>query len=270
MSDAPRVTPEIDPASGKPAHPLPFGVPHEGMKLAFEVEPSNRRFRLRLARYQYQAATLGRLLPAGPVNILDAGCGKGRFPGYWKRWGSEACRPTIVGMDISWKRMAGRAKFRGYDGLLAGDLTRPWPYRDATFDAVLCEQVLEHLTDAQVRFALSEALRVLKPGGVALLGTPVFTEPELWLSPIWTRINNLLRRIAGVTEPPHLQHLSVGRLRRLIRNCGFEPEAVQGYRVGSLWFGMGEDWEWYYRLQQWVGRVAPSLCSEVTVTARKA
>ncbi|NUN48877.1 MAG: methyltransferase domain-containing protein [Candidatus Brocadiae bacterium] len=255
---------------GVPLHPLPFGVAPPGMKLAFEVEPANRLFRLRLARYRYQAGALARLLPAGPVEILDAGCGKGRFPGYWKRWGNPGVHPRITGMDISWKRLIGRAKMRGYGVLLAGDLTRPWPYRDGTFDAVLCEQVLEHLTDAQVRYALSEAKRVLKPGGVALLGTPVFTEPELWLAPIWTRLNNVLRWMKGVTEPPHLQHLSVGRLKRLIRGCGLEPEAVQGYRVMSLWYGWGEDWEWYYRFQQWLGRVVPSLCSEVTVTARKA
>jgi SAM-dependent methyltransferase len=238
-------------------------APH---KLAFDVEPSFRRFRLRLARYRYQAEALSELLPEGPSIVLDAGCGKGRFPGYWMRWGSATRHPRVIGMDISWKRM-GRAKEKNYGHLVAGDLTRPWPFRDASVDAVLFEQVMEHLTDAQVRFALSEIRRVLRPGGVALIGTPIFTEPELWLSPIWTRVNDLLRRLKGWEPASHLQHLSSGRLWRHIARSGLEPVRVRGYRIFSLYRGLLEDYEWYYRMHQWFGRCTPSLCNEVTVTA---
>jgi SAM-dependent methyltransferase len=47
------------------------------------------------------------------------------------------------------------------------------PFPDASFDAALSTQVLEHLLDPQL--AINEALRVLKPGG-----TLVLTVPGLW------------------------------------------------------------------------------------------
>jgi len=45
------------------------------------------------------------------------------------------------------------------------------PFRDRSFDAILCSHVLEHVADA--RRALSELHRVLAPGGWALLQSPV-------------------------------------------------------------------------------------------------
>jgi 2-polyprenyl-3-methyl-5-hydroxy-6-metoxy-1,4-benzoquinol methylase len=51
------------------------------------------------------------------------------------------------------------------------DLNRdPLPYPDATFDAITCTEVIEHLED--FRAALREISRVLKPGGVFVVSTP--------------------------------------------------------------------------------------------------
>ncbi|MEK7467639.1 MAG: methyltransferase domain-containing protein [Planctomycetota bacterium] len=239
-----------------------------GQKLAFEVEPAARLFRLRLARYRYHAEVLAERLPDGPSIVVDAGCGKGRLPRYWNRWGVPTKTPRMIGMDIDRKRI-GKSKEVGYPNLIAADLTRPWPFRDGTVDAVLCEQVLEHLNDSQFEFALSEIRRVLKPGGTALVGTPVFMPVELLFSPIWTRINALLRRLQGMSVAPHLQHMSATRLRRRVEKSGLQPQCVRGHRVFSLWYAWLEDYEWYYRLHSWFGRHTPSLCGEVTITAMK-
>jgi SAM-dependent methyltransferase len=45
------------------------------------------------------------------------------------------------------------------------------PFRDATFDAALASHVLEHVADAHA--ALAELRRVLRPGGWAILQSPV-------------------------------------------------------------------------------------------------
>jgi predicted SAM-dependent methyltransferase len=45
------------------------------------------------------------------------------------------------------------------------------PYEDNTFDAILCSHVLEHIPDD--RQAMKELLRVLKPGGWAILQVPI-------------------------------------------------------------------------------------------------
>jgi hypothetical protein len=61
------------------------------------------------------------------------------------------------------------------------DIESPWadvkmdlhdiPFPDATFDVVFCNHVLEHVTDD--RRCMREIYRVLKPGGWALLQSPV-------------------------------------------------------------------------------------------------
>ncbi|HNW87567.1 MAG TPA: class I SAM-dependent methyltransferase [Candidatus Limiplasma sp.] len=46
------------------------------------------------------------------------------------------------------------------------------PYGDNTFDVVIANHVIEHVPDEQK--ALSEVMRVLKPGGFAILSTLVY------------------------------------------------------------------------------------------------
>lgn len=50
------------------------------------------------------------------------------------------------------------------------DITR-LPFQDATFDAIICNHVLEHIPDD--RAAMSELLRMLAPGGWAILQSPL-------------------------------------------------------------------------------------------------
>ena len=50
------------------------------------------------------------------------------------------------------------------------DLRDRLPYADASFDVVLCVEVIEHVSDHQA--ALGELARVVKPGGVLVLTTP--------------------------------------------------------------------------------------------------
>jgi len=45
------------------------------------------------------------------------------------------------------------------------------PFADKTFDVVLCNHVMEHVTDD--RMAMTEVFRVLRPGGWALLQVPI-------------------------------------------------------------------------------------------------
>lgn len=50
------------------------------------------------------------------------------------------------------------------------------PYADNSFDAILCNHVLEHVADD--RKAMAELYRILKPGGWALLQVPISTVLE--------------------------------------------------------------------------------------------
>jgi len=118
----------------------------------------------------------------GCKNILDAGCGNGRYLRFiLKRADADA---LITGFDLS-QRMLKRARRRIPNprvSLASAELTR-LPYPDASFDAVVCGWVLEHLPDP--RPGLKEVSRVLVPGGKFLLMTTEDTLTGSMCSRMW-------------------------------------------------------------------------------------
>lgn len=236
--------------------------------LAYGVEPSNRRYRLRLARYRYQSEALSRHLPEGPSRVLDAGCGRGRLPMYWSKWGPADKQPEFTGFDLLADKLA-LAGDKGYRQLIQHDITRPWPFDEGHFDAVICEQVLEHLGDKQLQFALSELYRVLKPGGIALIGTPVFKTVEALFVPLTQPINRWLHKLKDQNEPGHEQHLTLKQLQKVIEAAQLKVIDARGFRVFTLPNNWLEDEEWYYRWQQELGQRHPGWCIEATLTAKK-
>ncbi len=92
-----------------------------------------------------------------PLKILDAGCGTGEIVGQLIRCGHE-----VWGLDIS-ELMIRYAKEHCVLGRFQQGDIEHLPFRDNTFDMVVCLGVLEYLnTDEK---ALREIRRVLKPGG---------------------------------------------------------------------------------------------------------
>ena len=96
--------------------------------------------------------------------LLDVGCGS-------KPYHSLFAVDAYVGLDIDSEltRKRGIADYL-YDG-------NAFPFADASFDSVLCNQVLEHVFNPDE--FLGEIVRVLKPGGKLLLTVPfVWDEHE--------------------------------------------------------------------------------------------
>jgi ubiquinone/menaquinone biosynthesis C-methylase UbiE len=108
--------------------------------------------------------------------ILDIGCGSGRHS-------AAACdhsRSLVVGADAKAADLSaarGRANYharvrQGSGGTFcpaAADITC-LPFADHTFDLLICSEVLEHIPDH--RQAVSEMVRVLKPGAQLALSVP--------------------------------------------------------------------------------------------------
>ncbi len=96
--------------------------------------------------------------------LLDVGCG--RKP-YQPLFNVECYVGLDIDNDIS--RARNQADYF-YDG-------KQFPLPDASFDALLCNQVLEHVFNPEI--FLSEIVRVMKPGGRLLLTVPfVWDEHE--------------------------------------------------------------------------------------------
>jgi len=108
--------------------------------------------------------------------VLDAGCGGGRHLSEAFRWRGV----SVVGIDLN-RDDALKAhnttkimRHEGEDGggaslVLVSDVTG-LPFRDASFDIVICSEVLEHIPDHTL--AMAEIIRVLKPGRSLVVSVP--------------------------------------------------------------------------------------------------
>jgi SAM-dependent methyltransferase len=96
-----------------------------------------------------------------PQALLDVGCADGSF-----LFGYLDYQPALFcGVEAA-PALRAQAEQRGIQ-TEKFDLNGRWPYADNTFEVVHCAQVIEHLHNT--RLFAAEALRVLKPGGTALI-----------------------------------------------------------------------------------------------------
>ncbi|MCX5196622.1 class I SAM-dependent methyltransferase [Streptomyces sp. NBC_00249] len=114
---------------------------------------------------------LTKSLGPGPHKVLDNACGIGTQALGLARLGHR-----VTGTDLSpvaTARAAREAAARGLSLSVAAADMRALPFPAASFDAVVCaDNALPHLLRAEdVRAALAETRRVLRPGGLLLLST---------------------------------------------------------------------------------------------------
>lgn len=93
------------------------------------------------------------------------------------------------------------------------------PLADNGFDLVLCAETIEHVRD--VALLLSEARRVLRPGGRLAVATPAHSR----LTGLDVLVRGFERRFPPLS--PHLRFLTRRSLARLLDELGFEPGRVR-------------------------------------------
>ncbi|HEU4929781.1 MAG TPA: class I SAM-dependent methyltransferase [Candidatus Krumholzibacteria bacterium] len=89
--------------------------------------------------------------------VIDVGCGQSPYRAFVSQF------PRYIGLDAPGHPDSGERPD------VLGDACE-LPFRSASADAVLCTEVIEHVTDP-LRL-LSESYRVLKPGGSMILSAP--------------------------------------------------------------------------------------------------
>lgn len=158
------------------------------------------------------------------ARVLDCGCGMGFYLMVMGNlWSLE-----LVGLDDDPERLR-RAEQHGIQAELVHGDAQQLPFPDASFDAVLMTEVLEHLPDdAQ---ALSEAFRVLRPGGVLAVSVPHARYPLAWdpFNRIWTGIGGRPIRhgpIVGIWTN-HERLYEPPALAELIKGAGLAVESLE-------------------------------------------
>lgn len=117
--------------------------------------------------------------------ILDLGCGSGRHCAA----AYELPQVTAIGSDLSLGDLAKARKRLEYHDRLGAHGGGQWillaaeatclPFADSSFDLVICSEVLEHIPADSL--AISEILRVLKPGRNLVISVPrYFPERICW------------------------------------------------------------------------------------------
>ena len=112
-----------------------------------------------------QLARLRQRADGRPTQVLDLGCGAGTPT---RALMANPVRFRVVGADLSPSAVAAYTSSTGRDGVRL-DAQR-LPFVDGAFDAVVSDDVVEHLVDTDAY--AKEIHRVLSPGGWLFLSTP--------------------------------------------------------------------------------------------------
>ncbi|HEV8581915.1 MAG TPA: glycosyltransferase [Thermoanaerobaculia bacterium] len=164
------------------------------------------------------------LLAASIVDgaVLDLGCGVG----YGSRQLARAAR-RVVGLDgsppaIGFARVEFTAPNLDY---LVGD-ARVLPFPAASFDWVVCFELIEHLRESEA--VLAEIARVLSADGRLLLSTPN--------RPVYSEAR-------GYSNPFHVREFDIAELRALLSRS-FDSVVLFGQRLmaGSAIWDLGRPW----------------------------
>jgi ubiquinone/menaquinone biosynthesis C-methylase UbiE len=136
------------------------------------------------------------------LHVLDAGCGEGHL---LSQMYEHAPRHNYYGVDITpiaLKKAKQRCKTANIQKMNLTNLS----FKTATFDVVICTEVLEHMLE--YKKAIAELKRVLKPGGVLIITIP----NDLFLS-----FGRLLLGKRPIKVPDHFTKFTPKKIRRLVR-----------------------------------------------------
>jgi 2-polyprenyl-3-methyl-5-hydroxy-6-metoxy-1,4-benzoquinol methylase len=169
----------------------------------FALTPSKLRY------LEYLVSLLQRESVRPPARVLEIGAGTGLFAMAAERAGYD-----VTGIEAS-SHAVDVASGRVRGTMICHDANRPLDLADASFDAAVMFDVIEHLHDYPT--TLSEAFRVLRPGGLVVVIT----------LNAFSVVRPLLgRRWSWHQDPTHVVLFSSRSLRQAMRDAGFETIAI--------------------------------------------
>jgi dolichol-phosphate mannosyltransferase len=178
-------------------------------KLRSSIESADydeRAFYSRIPLQRYWQRERHRIITGmarGHGRVLDVGCG------------SSIILQSLnyaVGLDVQRNKLR---YMRRYGLPLVQGSVLALPVRSGAVDCVICSQVIEHIPDDPA--ILDELTRVLRPGGLLILGTPDYSTVG------WRVIEPLYGLAApGGYKDEHITHYTLAGLRNRAEQLGYE------------------------------------------------
>lgn len=226
-------------------------------------EQKRTRFPIRALRYWWVTCAIHE--EAKRFNrsmvIADIGCGNGAL----KRFSPNTKGDHWIGMDLQDNLHANQRDLAlaSYDELVPCNLDSKIPIDKAALDIVICLHVLEHLPRPE--FAMGELSRILRPGGIMLLGYPILPK-GLALLRQWQFSRQLK---SGKRKPGgHIQAFWPRRSRRLAEQAGLDLEFMVGSHLYRKSGSLLENYSFWIRLNQLWAALFPSLGREICIQLR--
>jgi 2-polyprenyl-3-methyl-5-hydroxy-6-metoxy-1,4-benzoquinol methylase len=170
----------------------------------------------------YFRAPRAEMLPFVPTSVdrvLEVGCAEGAFGAALKhRFGAE-----VWGIEVN--PLAAEHAVEAIDHVLVGDVDeQAMTLPDNHFDAIVCNDVLEHLVDPLATLTLLRGK--LAPGGVVIASIP-----NIRYFPALREI--LLRRDfpaedAGIFDRTHLRFFTRKSIARMFADAGYDMRRMKG------------------------------------------
>lgn len=162
-------------------------------------------------------------LPSG-AHILDVGCGTGEY----------VCRANELGFTASGLEpadaMRAVAISKNPGATIVSGVATELPFPDESFDLVICIEVLRYLDRSDIRQALRQIYRVLRPGGtmfLTMVNRYAFDGFFLHYS-----VQRMFKP-RGV-ERPHCEFMTPAELDGEIRAAGFSAATYRGVLFGPM------------------------------------
>lgn len=144
--------------------------------------------------------------PGGKV--ADIGCGDMHFATMMPEY-------EWLGIDINIERAKGKA-------LKHDIMSTPYPLEAASFDAIVCSEVLEHVWD--LRVIHKEARRLLKRDGVYIISTPNY----FWIEHFLQSFSQLITDVDKSWTMEHIRQYTSGTHKKFLNECGFVVDKYTG------------------------------------------
>lgn len=146
------------------------------------------------------AAFVDEIMGKNLKKVLDLGCGTGRNAIYMAKLGLDITASDISdkGLEITKKK----SKRLGLDIKTVKHDIRTIPYKDDTFDAILCTWVSGHGNDEDMKSHAKEMLRVVKPNGMIFVDYPSKLDKRYGVG-IEIEKDTFLENMEGEEKIPH-------------------------------------------------------------------